>query len=70
MKEKSARWVKCEIDIQKLYICVPEEEGPARPPAARPHVLPARSAPGCAGRGDIFGTPPPGTLSLRKVDFL
>lgn len=42
MKEKSARWVKCEIDIQKLYICVPEE-GPARPPTAPP----PSGCPGC-----------------------
>lgn len=63
MKEKSARWVKCEIDIQKLYTRVLEEEGSVRHPDPRP---PAR---GCEGRGDVFGTLPPGTLSLRKVDF-
>lgn len=36
MKEKSARWVKCEIDIQKLYTRVPEEEGPVRWPGPAP----------------------------------
>jgi len=51
MKEKSARWVKCEIDIQKLYICV-LEESPARPPAARPPS-------GCPGCRPASCTPAP-----------
>lgn len=59
-----------------LHLCPGgEPRTPARCPAPiglprlPPRVLHARSEPGCAGHSDIFGTPPPGTLSLRKVDF-